>query len=83
MNVNSPDEILCPCSGTTRNAVEAMFNEGLDLDAISRRSGALSGCGGCEWDIGEFVKALTEAQTLVQAKLTEQTMLDEQAPKPT
>ena len=82
-NPDSPDEIICPCSGTTHNAVEAMFNEGLDLDAISRRSGALSGCGGCEWDIGEFVKMLTEAQTLVQAKLTEQTMLDEQAPKPT
>ena len=83
MSVNSPDEILCPCSGTTRNAVEAMFNEGLDLDAISRRSGALSGCGGCEWDIGEFVKTLADAQTSVQAKLAEQTMFDEQTPKPT
>ena len=83
MSVNSLDEILCPCSGTTRNAVEAMFNEGLDLDAISRRSGALSGCGGCEWDIGEFVKMLAEAQTLAQAKLAEQTIFDEQAPKPT
>ena len=56
-----------------------MFNEGLDLDAISRRSGALSGCGGCEWDIGEFVKTLAQAKE----KLTEQTMLDEQPPKPT
>ena len=80
MSVNFSDEIICPCSGTTRDAVEVMFNEGLDLDAISRRSGALSGCGGCEWDIGEFVKMLTEAQTLVQAKLAEQTMLDEQTP---
>ena len=83
MSVNYPDEIICPCSGTTRSAVEAMFNEGLDLDAISRRSGALSGCGGCEWDIGEFVKMLTEAQTLVQAKLAEQTILGEHPPKPT
>ena len=51
-----------------------MFNEGLDLDAISRRSGALSGCGGCEWDIGEFVKTLAQAKQ----KIAEQTMLDEQ-----
>ena len=79
MSINNPDEIICPCSGTTRSAVEAMFNEGLDLDAISRRSGALSGCGGCEWDIGEFVKTLAQAKE----KLTEQTMFDEQAPKPT
>jgi bacterioferritin-associated ferredoxin len=35
-----------------------MHEAGLDIDAISRKTGALSGCGGCEWDIGEFIKLL-------------------------
>jgi bacterioferritin-associated ferredoxin len=56
---DSPDEVLCSCSGTTRGMIQEMVRQGKDLDAISRYSGALSGCGGCEWDIGELVKALT------------------------
>ncbi len=60
ININSPDEILCPCSGTTRGQIEKLLNEGLDLDAISRRTGALSGCSGCEWDVAEFVRKLGE-----------------------
>ena len=60
LNANSPDEILCSCTGTTRGQIEKLFNEGLDLDAISRRTGALSGCAGCEWDVAEFVRKLAE-----------------------
>lgn len=55
---NPADDILCSCSGTTRGQIYDMVMLGKDLDAISRYSGALSGCGGCEWDIGEFVRAL-------------------------
>ena len=62
-NPDSPDEIICPCTGTTRGQVEKLFNEGLDLDAISRRTGALSGCAGCEWDMAQLLKALSEQQT--------------------
>jgi len=32
----------------------------MDVDAISRWTGALSGCGGCEWDIADFLKDLSE-----------------------
>jgi bacterioferritin-associated ferredoxin len=60
IDINSPDEILCTCSGTTRGEIEMLFNEGLNLDAISRRTGALSGCSGCEWDISEFLRILVE-----------------------
>ena len=58
----SADEIMCVCSGTTRKEIEALFKEGLNMDAISRRTGALSGCSGCEWDITEFLKALVAQQ---------------------
>lgn len=54
------DEVMCPCSGTKRSAIKRMFEQGLTVDEISQRSGALSGCGGCEWEIAEFLKELTE-----------------------
>ncbi len=57
---DSADEIICPCSGTTRAKIQSLFEEGLDVEAISRRTGALSGCSGCEWDILEILKALSE-----------------------
>jgi NAD(P)H-nitrite reductase large subunit len=60
IDINSPDEILCTCSGTTRGEIEKLFNEGLNLDAISRRTGTLSGCSGCEWDVSEFLRILAE-----------------------
>jgi coenzyme F420-reducing hydrogenase gamma subunit len=34
----------------------------MDINAISRWTGALSGCGGCEWDIADFLKELAEQQ---------------------
>jgi len=52
------NEIMCTCSGTTRGQIITLFVEGLDLDAISRKTGALSGCAGCEWDVSQFVKYL-------------------------
>lgn len=30
------------------------------MQAISRWTGALSGCGGCEWDISDFLKEVSE-----------------------
>ena len=56
------DEIMCPSSGTTRGKIQKLFEDGLDIDAISRRTGAISGCAGCEWDIAQFVKELAGLQ---------------------
>ena len=53
------DEIICPCSGTTKAKIKSLVEEGFDLDAISRKTGALTGCSGCEWKIDEFIKELT------------------------
>jgi bacterioferritin-associated ferredoxin len=54
------DEIMCSCSGTTRGRIYDLYKQGLDIDSISQRTGIKTGCGGCEWDIEEFVKALKE-----------------------
>ena len=56
--LNQQDEVMCPCSGTKRSTIQRMFEQGLTVEEISQRSGALSGCGGCEWDIAEFVESL-------------------------
>lgn len=64
MDNNDPDEVMCFCSGTKRSEIQRLFEAGLDQNAISRRTGALSGCAGCEWDVAEFLKALAEQQAL-------------------
>lgn len=63
MSINNDDladEVMCFCSGTTRGEIQRLFYEGLDQDAISRNTGALSGCAGCEWDVSVFLKTLAE-----------------------
>lgn len=49
---------MCPCSGTKQSYIQSLFEQGMDIEAISRWTGALSGCGGCEWDIGDYLKEL-------------------------
>jgi len=61
-NTNQADEVMCECSGTTRGKIQSLFEQGMDMDAISQWTGVNSGCGGCEWDIAQFLiqlKALT------------------------
>ena len=61
-SANPADEVMCPCSGTKRGNIQSLFEQGLDMDAISRWTGAISGCGGCEWDIAQFLNDLAEQQ---------------------
>ncbi|OYY92195.1 MAG: (2Fe-2S)-binding protein [Methylophilaceae bacterium 17-44-8] len=58
--IDVADEVMCTCSGTTRGQIYDLVMQGKDIDAISRWTGAKTGCGGCEWDIEVFVRALTE-----------------------
>ena len=59
---NPADEIMCACSGTTRGKIYDLVQQGMDIEAISRWTGAKTGCGGCDWDLEVFVNALTEAK---------------------
>ena len=59
-NPPAADEVICHCSGTRRDAVQSLFEQGMDRYAISRWTGALSGCGGCEWDIDQLLKELAD-----------------------
>ncbi|MEI7457222.1 MAG: (2Fe-2S)-binding protein [Nitrosomonadales bacterium] len=57
-NTDAADPIMCHCSGTRRGNIQSLFEQGMDINAISRWTGALSGCGGCEWDIAQFLQEL-------------------------
>lgn len=51
-NTSQDDEVICDCSGTTRGKIKQLVTQGIvDADTISRKTGAISGCGSCEWDI--------------------------------
>lgn len=63
----SDDEVICPCSGTTRGKVISLFQQGLDAEAVSRKTGAISGCGGCEWEIAE-IKASLDMKSISQSE---------------
>ena len=58
MNNNRPDKknIVCYCSGTTEERIKEIIDCGInDLDRISRKTGACSGCGACETSILELI----------------------------
>ncbi len=57
-NTNPADKIICYCSGTTQCKIKTLFEQGLDLGDISRRTGAGSGCGGCALNIAQFLNEL-------------------------
>ena len=53
------DEVICDCSGTTRGKIISLVEQGIvDTDTISRKTGALSGCGSCEYDIENLLDEL-------------------------
>ncbi|OAM51642.1 (2Fe-2S)-binding protein [Methylovorus sp. MM2] len=60
---NPDNEVICYCSGTKRGQIRELFLQGKDVEAISRWTGALTGCGGCEWDIQEFLEELAIEQS--------------------
>lgn len=46
------DEVICDCSGTTRGKIISLVEQGIvDTDTISRKTGAISGCGSCDHEI--------------------------------
>lgn len=61
-NPNPTDEVMCECSGTTRGKIKTLFEQGMDIEAISQWTGVNSGCGGCEWDIAKFLNDLATQQ---------------------
>ena len=45
------NEIICDCTGTTKEKVLSLIEQKADLDKISSATGACTGCGSCDVDI--------------------------------
>lgn len=60
---NDDEDVICSCTGTKRRDIKRLFLEGADQTAISQRTGALTGCAGCEWDIQEYLRELADQIT--------------------
>ena len=57
------DEVICDCSGTTRGKIISLFEQGIvDTDTISRKTGAISGCGSCDYDIENLLDEIVFKQ---------------------
>lgn len=59
-NAHLLDEIICVCTGTTLRKIQQLVEQGFDIEAISRKTGVNTGCGGCEWEIESFIKELQD-----------------------
>ncbi|MCF7966467.1 MAG: (2Fe-2S)-binding protein [Methylobacter tundripaludum] len=50
------NDVICHCSGTTKQQIKELVNKGVDdLDRISRMTGVCSGCGACDASILELL----------------------------
>jgi len=57
MGDDQEHKALCLCSGTTKHEIRKLIEDGTtNLERISRITGAMSGCGGCEADLRELVE---------------------------
>lgn len=53
------NEVICDCSGTTRGKIISLVEQGvIDTDTISRKTGAISGCGSCDHEIETLLDEL-------------------------
>ena len=53
---NQKKDVICCCSGTTKERIKEIIDDGInDLDRISRKTGACSGCGACDTLILELI----------------------------
>ena len=49
-------DVICVCSGTTTAQIKKQIDKGIiDLEGISRATGACSGCGACDTDVQALI----------------------------
>ncbi|BCG64790.1 MAG: bacterioferritin-associated ferredoxin [Methyloprofundus sp.] len=51
-----PEDIICDCTGTTKTKIRQLIKQGNNtLGQISRKTGACTGCGSCDYDVMQFL----------------------------
>jgi len=52
INPDAQANVICHCSGTTTQKIMDLIDAGFDnMDELSRKTGACSGCGACEYSV--------------------------------
>jgi len=55
--IDSPEsEIICDCTGTTKEKILSLIKKKADLDKISSATGATTGCGSCDFEITRLIE---------------------------
>jgi NAD(P)H-nitrite reductase large subunit len=55
--IKNSDDIICGCTGTTKEKIKQLIQSGkTDLAAIASSTGATTGCGSCDVTISDFIK---------------------------
>ena len=60
-NQEQQNEIICDCTGTTKEKVLTLIEQNADLDKISSATGACTGCGSCDVDIMNLIDEHSES----------------------
>lgn len=54
-------EIICDCTGTSKEKILSLIKQNADLEKISNATGANTGCGSCDVTIMDLIKEHSEA----------------------
>jgi len=58
---NKTDDIICGCTGTTKEKITQLMQSGIsELDDIANKTEATTGCGSCDVTIVDFIKQRKE-----------------------
>ncbi len=60
INQEQQSEVICDCTGTTKEKVLSLIEQGADLDKISSATGACTGCGSCDVEVINLIKEFSE-----------------------
>lgn len=63
-NPEQQSEVICTCTGTTKEKIIELINRGIDnLDKIESATGANTGCGSCDVPIQEIINEQSQIKS--------------------
>ncbi len=60
INQEEQNEIICDCTGTTKEKILSLIKQNANLDKISSATGACTGCGSCDITIMNLIAEHSE-----------------------
>lgn len=60
VNQEEKSEVICDCTGTTKEKIMSLIEQGADLEKISSATGSCTGCGSCDVDIMNLISEFSK-----------------------